>query len=70
LEKRAKLEEGFLEDGDMLRSLRRNDKPEPSGLLKNVKSEKGTNPRKDGSLFGDKPHGALSNTLRCRAKGS
>jgi hypothetical protein len=33
-----------------------------------MKSDKGGNPRKDGSLFGDKPHGALSKTLEHRAK--
>jgi hypothetical protein len=33
-----------------------------------MKSDKGGNPRKDGSLFGDKPHGAWSKTLEHRAK--
>jgi hypothetical protein len=35
-----------------------------------VKSEKGKNPRKDGSLFEDKPQVALSKTLGHEAAGS
>jgi hypothetical protein len=35
-----------------------------------VKSEKVANPRKDGSLFGDKPQVQVSETLKYRAKGS
>jgi hypothetical protein len=34
-----------------------------------VKSEKGKNPRKDGSLFGDKPQDRWKETLKHRAKG-
>jgi hypothetical protein len=34
-----------------------------------VKSEKGVNPRKDGSLARDQPHDAWKKTLGHRAKG-
>jgi hypothetical protein len=38
-------------------------------LLRGVKSDKVRDTRKDGSLFGDQPHIALSETLGHRSKG-